>query len=381
MAASLTFHSCQTEELESLDNFSTSGQEIEMVDIEYDGQMVSVQKIENDYLLDDMILNVTEDGYGKKAASTGNKWTNGVVYYSIDSSLGESSEEAIGIAINHYKSRTPITFTKRTNQSNYILFRDDGTNGCNSYVGMIGGVQHINMGGCKTSIGGIIHEIMHAIGFRHEHQRNDRDDYIIINYDNTDFPQYFTKMSGLNGITPFDFNSIVMYAPLSWNNNGLPVMTKKNGDDWGSRDTWGLSVLDVRGIEAYYDTGAATIAIRGNNGGYVTSSNGQSSMICNRAVINAWEEFELWSLSNGKVALKGSNGKFVSSEDGRKAMTCNRSSIGDWEQFEIVFYDDYKFSLKGSNGKYVSSSDGKTAMVCNRSAVAAWEKFQMWNRD
>ena len=40
--------------------------------------------------------------------------------------------------------------------------------------------------GCKTA-GKVSHETMHALGFIHEHQREDRDDYIKVNYDNIAF--------------------------------------------------------------------------------------------------------------------------------------------------------------------------------------------------
>jgi len=38
---------------------------------------------------------------------------------------------------------------------------------------------------CNTS-GNAMHELGHVIGFHHEHQRDDRDDYIKMNYDNLD---------------------------------------------------------------------------------------------------------------------------------------------------------------------------------------------------
>ena len=44
--------------------------------------------------------------------------------------------------------------------------------------------QTISIGdGCEYK-GTAIHEIMHALGFFHEHARIDRDDYVKVNYEN-----------------------------------------------------------------------------------------------------------------------------------------------------------------------------------------------------
>lgn len=42
----------------------------------------------------------------------------------------------------------------------------------------------MRLGSHCTTIGTVIHEFMHALGFWHEHQRLDRDEYIKIIVDN-----------------------------------------------------------------------------------------------------------------------------------------------------------------------------------------------------
>ena len=50
---------------------------------------------------------------------------------------------------------------------------------------MIGGSQRISLvDGCVRTHGTIMHEFLHAFGFYHEHTRGDRDDYVVINFDN-----------------------------------------------------------------------------------------------------------------------------------------------------------------------------------------------------
>ena len=54
---------------------------------------------------------------------------------------------------------------------------------CWSFVGRQGGSQDLSLGsGCDFK-GTVIHELLHALGFFHEHTRLDRDDYVTISWD------------------------------------------------------------------------------------------------------------------------------------------------------------------------------------------------------
>ena len=56
-------------------------------------------------------------------------------------------------------------------------------NFCQSHIGKKGGKQLLSLGsGCKNR-GHVTHELMHALGFFHEHTRPDRDKFVKILWD------------------------------------------------------------------------------------------------------------------------------------------------------------------------------------------------------
>ena len=71
---------------------------------------------------------------------------------------------------------------KKAQDIDYIVIK--GGEGCNSPVGRQGGSQNVILGEGCLRYDTIIHELMHSIGFFHEHQRYDRNNYIVIHREN-----------------------------------------------------------------------------------------------------------------------------------------------------------------------------------------------------
>ncbi|CAM1319519.1 Uncharacterised protein r2_g2790 [Pycnogonum litorale] len=73
-------------------------------------------------------------------------------------------------------------YTRRPWEADYLYFAE--YKGCYSWTGMIGGKQTISIGKNCCSRSTIQHQMMHALGFYHEHNRPDRDNYVQINWHN-----------------------------------------------------------------------------------------------------------------------------------------------------------------------------------------------------
>ena len=85
--------------------------------------------------------------------------------------------------------------------------------------------------GCLYT-GTIIHELMHSLGFYHEHMRSDRDSYLTIHLNHVlpEMKSNFEKNpSHINRLlTKFDYNSIMIYSSTAFSKNGQLTMVPKH---------------------------------------------------------------------------------------------------------------------------------------------------------
>lgn len=109
--------------------------------------------------------------------------------------------------------------------------------------------QQMDFGWCHARPGSIVHEVMHALGFVHEHSRPDRDDYLYNVRDrNVNCQKYVPGRLDLSGLA-YDFGSIMHYP--SGKCGGMRVRRQYGRKSIGQRTA--LSANDIRGINDIYN--------------------------------------------------------------------------------------------------------------------------------
>lgn len=155
-------------------------------------------------------------------------WPTTEIPYYIQPNL--RNPERVARALKYF-SNTNIHFVPYTNQEDIIVF-EQGQGTCKSYLGHIGGRQPLWISeGCSAR--DIAHEIMHSLGFIHEQNRNDRDNYINVFWENINpkfkinFEKFSSSSMRVTGLSQFDFESIMIYPELMFSINGLPTIRSK----------------------------------------------------------------------------------------------------------------------------------------------------------
>ena len=87
-----------------------------------------------------------------------------------------------------------------------------------------------------------VHEILHTLGFVHEHTRPDRDSFVDVNTDNIlpgkvgnfkkrlqGYSDYFEEGSVNSQNSPYDVLSVLHYGPQDFSKNGKDVITFLHG--------------------------------------------------------------------------------------------------------------------------------------------------------
>ncbi|XP_061560217.1 low choriolytic enzyme-like [Phycodurus eques] len=173
--------------------------------------------------------------------------------YSIIDKYTNSEKRTIVGALRAMEARTCIRFIPRTTQRSYLSFEPKF--GCFSMLGRTGEKQLVSLQrfGCVQH-GIIQHEVLHAMGFYHEHTRSDRDRYIRINWENIqDYNKYnFEKHDTDNLNIPYDYSSILHYGRTAFGVRQAVTLTPipDSSVEIGQRED--LSDMDILRINRLY---------------------------------------------------------------------------------------------------------------------------------
>jgi len=154
------------------------------------------------------------------------KWTDGIVYYRFDANLPEDGKTMVQWVINKYESISSLQFIEINNTSGikYFVTIKKGENNYCTGAGMHKNMTLSLYNYIDSTV--VLHEFGHLIGLHHEHQREDRDIYIKINWENILKSEYHNFVIVKHDLIPenkfeYDYNSIMHYGNkyFSKNNN------------------------------------------------------------------------------------------------------------------------------------------------------------------
>ncbi|EGT40663.1 hypothetical protein CAEBREN_20032 [Caenorhabditis brenneri] len=160
--------------------------------------------------------------------------------------------------------------------------------------------QEISIDVNCESLGTVTHEIAHAFGFVHEHKHFERDDYIIVQYENINSTQWFNFDIELESTVEdfgigYDYGSVMHYRGNSFTKNkNLTILTvDPNYQDTIGQEV-GPSFADVKKLNFAYCNSTCPNTLNCERGGYVDPNNcnrckcpeGFGGQLCEKVAVN-----------------------------------------------------------------------------------------------
>jgi hypothetical protein len=195
-------------------------------------------------------------------------WEDGVLPIEFKKDVEPFLQERVLQACNEWASHANIKCQKGKYKNRVLTISRaymGNRSGCFSMLGsdyyFMSIRRRMNLGDGCEHYSTVLHELGHAFGLTHEHQRADRDDYVDILEENVDkqfmgfgLKLNFSKHDG-ELYTPYDFLSIMHYDQYAFSKNDLKTILLKEKfknmqDRIGNSNT--LSEYDIKSIQLMY---------------------------------------------------------------------------------------------------------------------------------
>ena len=360
-------------------------------------------------------------------------WPGGVVPYVIEDALGnqpskdepgKTMRQLVDGAIKELNDKTVLTFKPKTTEDLFITFASSSQ--CASWIGRKTNKpegaksQTIDIANQKGYCGrtSIMHEILHAVGIKHEQARSDRDQHITINWTNIteknrhnycSIAETYNKTTkrceprqtpnGKN-LGPYNYASIMHYSCYGFSVNGQPTITPKDpnvgcrksdgkASYLGQRET--LSPGDIAAVNALYAAAPpapnptpTTPTLPFKSGNVITLKANDGNLLARDAEFNdviaafsptavAASRFTVTVLNGNKITLKADNGRYVSHDGfGGVAATGNAGDAGS--QFTVNVING-KITLKANNDKFLRLDTQFGDIIADSNAESAAAQF------
>lgn len=262
----------------------------------------------------DIIVSTLRDFTNKGISFDHGFWTDNTIPYVVGSGFTAAEATKIVAAAAYITNNTNLTVKVRTTEPQWVVI-SPGT-GCSASVGMPlnGGNASMTLApGC--SLGSTIHEFLHNAGVMHEQSREDRDNYVNINFSNIQTgKEHNFNMANTKKYTDYetyDFGSIMHYGPFAFaiNTNIPTITTIPPGQPIGQRN--GMSARDIISINRMYPLCSnSNITVTGNlNGRRTSTANIISTADVNDKKLGILSSSTKITLMPGAHYKKGSKGR------------------------------------------------------------------------
>lgn len=309
--------------------------------------------------------------------SSGKRWRRNTIPFRRSASLPANTNTNLNQALQMLNNNTAVRLVEHHNPSgDFIRFMPIAGNASNSSLGRQGGRQDINLA-AGASVATILHEVGHAIGLWHEHQRRDRNDRVMVNWEFVpDDKRHNFERAGSGesfGFGPYEQTSRMHYGP-----NTFSVQRYNWSSGWD--------------VVSFYTIGGTTFlfTLKSVSGTmHVSRMNANGSVgaqIENRSWSSGWTHVEPFTASGNQYLflLKSGNGRvhihrlLADGTIGALVANYNWSSGWNTSRAYMVGGTTYMLFVKSGNGVahlHLINADGTVG-----TRIAAYDWTSGWTQ-